>query len=352
MSDNPGVSVLINSYNYERYLPFAIESALQQSHPRIQVVVVDDGSTDGSQEIIRSFGDRVESHVQENQGQTAACRRALALARHEIVIFLDADDLLEPEAAAQVAAIWHAGVVKVQYSLKVIDEHGVFSGNIFPKYPRSMTPEKVLADIYRSGSYQDSPTSGNAFSRTFLEEVMPHLIVRHAPDGDLNGLAPLYGDVLTIPEPLGCYRIHGENSFAQSKLDVGRFKEYIQQSKHRVAFLRDHYRTKNRIIDEDVLNRDMKYLEYRLMVARLDPAGDRSMMDVLKILFLIVRASRFSSQDLVRRMLRMVWVAAVALSPRPLSRLLAEQRYVPGRRWSWITNIASRTRPTGGLQPR
>lgn len=352
MSDNPGISVLINSYNYGGYLPFAIESALQQTHPRVQVVVVDDGSTDDSQQIIQTFGDRVESRFQENQGQTEACRHALTLAKHEIVIFLDADDLLEADAASQVAAIWRAGVVKVQYSLKVIDEHGVFRGDVFPKYPRSMTPEKVRADIYRSGSYQDSPTSGNAYGRAFLEKAMPLLTVRHAPDGDLNGLAPLYGDVLTIAQPLGRYRIHGENSFAQARLDVDRFKDYIQQSQNRVVFLRKHYRTKDRTIDEDVLKRDLKYLEYQLVVARLDQSDSRSTMNVLRILYHVMEASRSSPQDLARRILRAVWALALTFSPKPLARLLAEQRYVPGRRWHWITYLTSPGRAAGDLQPR
>ena len=347
MDEAFGVSILINSFNYGRYLCATIESALAQTHKRLQVVVVDDGSTDTSRQIIKRFGNRIESLLQENQGQVAACRHALALARHDIVIFLDADDLLDPEAASEVAAVWYEGVVKVQYSLKVIDERGDFKGNVFPKYSATMTPATVRATLYQSGSYPDSPTSGNAYDRAFLETVMPLLKIRHAPDGELNGLAPLYGDVVTIPEPLGSYRIHGHNSFAQGHLVVDRFKEYLRQSESRVAFLRDHYRSKGRIIEHDVLNRDLKYLEYRLVVLRLDSAERRSTADWGKTLGHALRAAWRSPHDVFHRALRLSWIVMVAVSPAPIARGLVKQRFVPGQRWPWITRLTTIWRSKG-----
>lgn len=99
MLKSTGVSILINSYNYEAYVGAAIESALAQTLDRVQVVVVDDGSTDRSQQIIQSYGDGIEQRCQDHQGQVAACRHGLDLARHDTAIFLDADDILDPEAA-------------------------------------------------------------------------------------------------------------------------------------------------------------------------------------------------------------------------------------------------------------
>ena len=77
------------------------------------MIVVDDDSPDNSQDIIRRFGRRIETMFQRNQGQVAACRNALKLAVHDIVIFLDSDDLLEPDAASKVAGSWREGVSKV-----------------------------------------------------------------------------------------------------------------------------------------------------------------------------------------------------------------------------------------------
>ena len=102
-SAQPLVSIIIPCYNAEAYVAEAIESALGQAYERTEVIVIDDGSTDGSQEVIRSFGDRVMWRKQENQGAPVARNHGLALTHGFYVKFLDADDvLLEGALAAQV----------------------------------------------------------------------------------------------------------------------------------------------------------------------------------------------------------------------------------------------------------
>jgi glycosyltransferase involved in cell wall biosynthesis len=93
----PLVSVVIPCHNYGRFLRMAIESALRQTHPRIEVIVVDDGSTDDSAEIAAGYPD-VVCIRQPNLGQAAAQNRGLDAAGGEFVLFLDADDELRPEA--------------------------------------------------------------------------------------------------------------------------------------------------------------------------------------------------------------------------------------------------------------
>ena len=68
----PGVSVIIPAYNYDRYLPRAIESVLQQTYAQVEVIVVDDGSTDDTRVVVREYGDRVRYVYQENAGLSAA----------------------------------------------------------------------------------------------------------------------------------------------------------------------------------------------------------------------------------------------------------------------------------------
>lgn len=87
-----GVSVVIPVYNYERYVAEAVASALDQTCPPEEVIVVDDGSTDRTGEVVRQFGDRVRYFRQENAGLSAARNRGIALATQPIVGFLDADD--------------------------------------------------------------------------------------------------------------------------------------------------------------------------------------------------------------------------------------------------------------------
>lgn len=93
----PLVTVVIPCYNTEDFIGRAIESALAQTYPNVEVVVVDDGSTDGSLDVLRSFGDRIRWTTGPNRGASAARNRGIELARGELIQFLDADDTLHPE---------------------------------------------------------------------------------------------------------------------------------------------------------------------------------------------------------------------------------------------------------------
>jgi glycosyltransferase involved in cell wall biosynthesis len=97
----PFISIAIPCFNSARWLGQAIESALAQTWPEKEVIVVDDGSTDGSAEVARRFNDRIQLIITENRGGNRARNRALEAARGEWVQYLDADDFLEPEKIAQ-----------------------------------------------------------------------------------------------------------------------------------------------------------------------------------------------------------------------------------------------------------
>jgi glycosyltransferase involved in cell wall biosynthesis len=86
------ISVVIPAYNSERYVAEAIESALGQSHPPAEIIVIDDGSTDGTAEIVRRFSDRVHYLHQENGGIGNARNRGVQLAQCSFLSFVDSDD--------------------------------------------------------------------------------------------------------------------------------------------------------------------------------------------------------------------------------------------------------------------
>src|SRR5918992_3658533 len=90
------ISVMIGVYNTERYLAEAIESVFAQTYRPLELIVVDDGSTDASGEVARSYADRLHYHRQENAGNGAARNRAVELASGELFAFLDADDRFLP----------------------------------------------------------------------------------------------------------------------------------------------------------------------------------------------------------------------------------------------------------------
>jgi glycosyltransferase involved in cell wall biosynthesis len=98
VTDDPLVSVIIPTYNYASYLPRAVGSCLDQSHRKVEIIVVDDGSTDGTADVVREMGGGVIYVAQENKGVSSARNAGLSVARGEFVVFLDADDYLTADA--------------------------------------------------------------------------------------------------------------------------------------------------------------------------------------------------------------------------------------------------------------
>jgi glycosyltransferase involved in cell wall biosynthesis len=97
----PQVSILIPCHNADRWIAQAIDSALNQTYPHKEVIVVDDGSTDRSLEVIQSFGNRIRWESQPNQGGNVARNRLLALSTGDWLQYLDADDYLLPDKITQ-----------------------------------------------------------------------------------------------------------------------------------------------------------------------------------------------------------------------------------------------------------
>ncbi len=122
--NKPFVSIIITSYNYEKFLQDAIESALNQSYRNVEVIIVDDGSTDNSRKIIASYADRVIPILKENGGQGSAFNAGFRASRGDIVIFLDSDDTLFPDSAEMVVNAWRNDISKLHYSLQGLDARG------------------------------------------------------------------------------------------------------------------------------------------------------------------------------------------------------------------------------------
>ena len=126
------VSIVINNYNYGRYIGAAIDSALAQTWNPLEVIVVDDGSTDDSWAVIESYGERVHAIRQANGGQGAAYNTGLAASRGEWVLFLDSDDMLDVGAIARMLSFADDKVAKVQGYLRRIDADGKPLGGAVP----------------------------------------------------------------------------------------------------------------------------------------------------------------------------------------------------------------------------
>lgn len=100
-SDQPLVSIIIPCYNCERWVRKAVQSCLDQTYPNVEIVVVDDGSTDGSPEVFRQFLPTIKLLTSQNRGGNCARNSGFAASRGQYIQYLDADDYLEPDKIAK-----------------------------------------------------------------------------------------------------------------------------------------------------------------------------------------------------------------------------------------------------------
>ncbi len=250
MDRKPLVSVLINNYNYGRFLREAIDSALNQTYPHMEVVVVDDGSTDDSRQIIASYGDRILPVLKENRGQSSAMNAGFAKSRGELICFLDADDLFERNKVATVVNVRNANdqveTALIFHSLKDVkaDGHSPVPGR------RGTTPRwrgnyYHIAQTYHYAPFTASHPSGVSVTRSLADTIFP------LPEGFLTGgdnflvrASGLLGEVIPIDETLARYRIHGNN----------------------------HWHGRNSYKPRDFLETEERFLNQRLTEAGLDPS--------------------------------------------------------------------------------
>lgn len=98
MTKNDSISVIIPTYNSATFISEAIESVLMQSYSPYEIIIIDDGSTDGTEEIVKKFGTKVQYVYQENQGPSPARNKGIKMANGNYVAFIDADDVWMPES--------------------------------------------------------------------------------------------------------------------------------------------------------------------------------------------------------------------------------------------------------------
>ncbi|WP_326952323.1 glycosyltransferase family 2 protein [Amycolatopsis sp. NBC_01286] len=227
------ISIVVTSYNQRAFIADAIGSALRQTRPPAEVVVVDDGSTDDSWQLIRAYGDSLVSIARANGGQAAAWNTAAAVTTGEWVIFLDGDDRLSPHAveAVEEAVSGVTGAAKVHWRMRLVNEQGTPLGIEVPDtdLPRGdRLPELVEYGFDRGPNLA---TSANAWHTDFLSTVlpMPEEPFRISPDTYLLGLSPLYGITIAIDEVCSDYRSHEGNNGAKGSARF-RAREIVRRS--------------------------------------------------------------------------------------------------------------------------
>ena len=342
MSDLPTVDVVINNRDYAEFLGASIASARAQTHDRVKVIVVDDGSTDGSRELLARLDGDVAVILKQNGGQASALNAGFAECEGDVVIFLDADDVLRPDAAARVAEAFAAddGLSKVQFRMEIIDARGRPTGEIKPE-PHLEMPNGDLREAELAYPYDLvwMATSANAFRADALRRIMP-IPERAYPvtgaDWYLVHLTALLGRVASLDAVGAGYRVHGRNSYelGGAELNLGRVRqavEFAEATSRELLLLAEKIGQPH---PPGILS--IADLANRMVSLRLDPARHPLASDRRPGLVrdCVAACRRRDNASIAVKALFVVWFAAMAIAPRPLARRLAVLFLFPARRRS------------------
>ena len=203
----PRVSVVIPSYNYGRYLAAAIESVLAQTYSNVEVIVVDDGSTDDSAEVLRRYGDRLRCLRQPNGGVSAARNHGIRESSGEFIAFLDADDLWHPEKLErQLPLFKNPRVGMVHCGVQYVDAEGRPLGTRISDLRGRVLRRMALL----RGAGLLGPGSSMVIRRECLDCVgLFETGLTNAEDWDLCRRIACRYEIDAALEPLLLYRLHG-----------------------------------------------------------------------------------------------------------------------------------------------
>lgn len=202
------ISVIICNYNYGRFLLACIESVTGQTRSADELIVVDDGSTDESRDLLAALQGPDRVILQDNAGQRSAINTGYTACTGDIVIFLDADDVLMPDALASIEEAWQDDIAKLHFPMWLIDADGRSLGRTIP---RELARGDVSESFRKGKIFGSTPGSGNAYARQALERYMPlplHAFDRHYADFFLIYGAAMVGRIAAIDRPLAGYRVH------------------------------------------------------------------------------------------------------------------------------------------------
>ena len=254
----PLVSIIINNYNYGRFLAQAIDSVLNQTYTNTEVIVVDDGSTDDSVAVIQSYENRIIPVLKKNGGQASAVNAGFAASSGEIICLLDADDLFLPEKVSCVVDVFQkfpdidwffteSAALKNDEILNV--ELLTIFQQIREKSPKTESGKIDFRENIKSGQVPDfTPSMSNlCFSRRGLKEIFPlpeirGISGRAISDLYIHSLAVGLGTGCFTKQDLGIYRLHEVNNMSKfhklnaASLSLSKRRRQVAEKKIATAY--------------------------------------------------------------------------------------------------------------------
>jgi glycosyltransferase involved in cell wall biosynthesis len=351
IEDRIPVSIVIANYNYARFLRRCIDSALEQNYDEAEVIVVDDASTDRTADVIASYGSRIKTCLREvNGGHAAAFNTGFASSHGKIVLFLDADDYLYPNAVSEVVDAWEEKTAQVQFRLHIVDEQMQVK-DVFPPAELPFDSGDVTPKLLEKGRYQTTVTSGLAFERSVLDRVMPvpEQEFRQGADGYLATVAPLHGEVTSIDDCLGAYRIHGANHSVFAEKLGQRARWRIEHDFRRLEALSDQANEIGLDMRDDAGLRDPVHLEERLASLCIDrelhPVPSDSRLSLATAGAVASLKMNVSGR---RRAMLAAWFLSVGVLPRHMAKAVLSWKLVASSRPRFLSRLSKTIRHAMG----
>lgn len=220
----PKVSVIIPTYNRAKYVKEAIDSVLAQTFQDFEIIVVDDGSIDGTGELLKNYNGKIRYIYQTNKGLPAARNTGIRAAKGEYIAFLDSDDIWLPDKLdIQLKILEKNGDVGLIYSrMFVIDEDGVVNPTVYPKWKLATTLDEMLTEGYGIGLPSTAIMRKECFDRLgFFDESL----IGCGDDGDMFYRVEAFYKIIVVEKPLIKYRKHNSNmTYDRSKA----YENYIR----------------------------------------------------------------------------------------------------------------------------
>jgi glycosyltransferase involved in cell wall biosynthesis len=232
-SKQPLVSIIIPTYNYAKFIGEAIDSVLLQTYPRkkMEIIVVDDGSTDNTAEVLKPFIDRglIRYYSQSNQGKARATARAILESRGKYIFNLDADDYFLPEKVSSTVSVFEAypEVVHVASPAKMIHED---SGDAeIENLPPDLLERPIDGKLLLERFYQNNILFGGgttyAARGTVLRPVsIPDGVDMYTDEFLILAILP-FGKTFFLREALSVWRIHSSNYSGKSNSQESQVKK-------------------------------------------------------------------------------------------------------------------------------
>jgi len=248
----PFVSVLIDTYNYSQFIEKAIDSVLEQTYPhdKIEIIVVDDGSTDDTQNKVKKYKDKIRYFYKSNGGQASAFNLGIKEAHGEYIVLLDSDDYCLPTRVERIVKEFEKddSIGCVLNSRRIINGDTV----IHEKYPHFSNLElnwESLENIKKS-AYGTSRTSlrKKALSNIF---PLPEKGLKIEADLYLNLSILWFCNLSSLNEELTVYNMHGNNLF--SVHDIKKLPTHISCMKLALNYIRRTAKTSKKY-DEQLSN--------------------------------------------------------------------------------------------------